>query len=66
VNDDGESNNFQTMQKNINSSGFSILMAIGTIAVLLLLVSSLALTYIREYKITRFSYNDVLASTNAE
>lgn len=54
------------MQKNINSSGFSILMAIGTIAVLLLLVSSLALTYIREYKITRFSYNDVLASTNAE
>lgn len=54
------------MQKILNSSGSAILMAIGTIAVLLLLVSSLALTYIREYKITRFSYNDVLSSTNAE
>ncbi len=54
------------MQKTLNSSGFSILMAIWTIAVLLLLVTSLALTYIREYKITRFSYNDVLSSTNAE
>jgi hypothetical protein len=41
-------------------------MALGTTAVLLLLVSSLALMYIRESKLSRFSYDDLTASTNAE
>ncbi len=52
--------------KSTNSSGFSILMAIGTIAVLLILVTSLAITYMRESKLSRFSYNEVLVSTAAE
>lgn len=41
-------------------------MAIGTIAVLLILVSSLAMIYIRETKLSRYSYDDLIASTNAE
>ena len=49
-----------------NSSGFSILMAIGTIGVLLILVTSLAISYIRESKLSRYSYDDVIASTAAE
>lgn len=49
-----------------NTSGFSILMAIGTIGVLLIIVSSLAITYMRESKLSRFSYNEVLVSTAAE
>ncbi len=52
--------------KSTNSSGSSILMAIGTIAVLLILVSSLAVSYIRESKLSRFSYNEVLVSTASE
>lgn len=49
-----------------NSSGFSILMAIGTIGVLLILVTSLAISYIRESRLSRYSYDDVIASTAAE
>ena len=49
-----------------NSSGFSILMAIGTIGVLLILVTSLAINYIRESRLSRYSYDDVIASTAAE
>lgn len=45
---------------------FSILLAIGTIAVLLIIVTSLAIMYIRESKLSRFSYNEVIASTAAE
>jgi hypothetical protein len=41
-------------------------MAIGTIGVLLIIVSSLAITYMRESKLSRFSYNEVLVSTAAE
>ncbi len=56
-----------TMKININnSSGFSILLAIGTIAILLILVTSLAMSYIRESKLSRFSYDEVIASTAAE
>jgi len=47
-------------------SWFSILMAIGTIGVLLILVSSLAVSYIRESKLSRYSYDAVIASTAAE
>lgn len=47
-------------------SWFSILLAIGTIAVLLIIVTSLAIMYIRESKLSRFSYNEVIASTAAE
>lgn len=49
-----------------NTSWFSILMAIGTIWVLLIIVSSLAITYIRESKLSRFSYNEVLVGAAAE
>ncbi len=49
-----------------NSSGMSILMAIGTIGILLIIVSSLAITYMRESQLSRFSYNEVLVSTAAE
>ncbi len=41
-------------------------MAIGTIWVLLILVTSLAISYIRESKLSRFSYDEVIASTAAE
>ncbi|MBC7503720.1 hypothetical protein H7169_02015 [Candidatus Gracilibacteria bacterium] len=47
-------------------SGFSILMAIGTIGVLLIIVTSLAISYIRESKLSRYSYDEVLSSTAAE
>lgn len=51
---------------NKNTSGFSILMAIWTIGLLLIIVTSLAITYMRESKLSRFSYNEVLVSTAAE
>ncbi len=46
--------------------GFSILMAIGTIGVLLILVTSLAISYIRESRLSRYSYDDVITSAAAE
>lgn len=46
--------------------GFSTLMAIGTIAVLLIIVVGLAATYIREMRLARTSYDEVLAYANAE
>jgi hypothetical protein len=46
--------------------GFSTLMAIGTIATLLIIVVGLASTYIREMKLSRTSYDEVLAYANAE
>ncbi len=49
-----------------NTSGFSILMAIWVIWVLLIIVTSLAMTYIREWKLSRFSYNEVLVQTATE
>ena len=41
-------------------------MAIGTIGVLLIIVASLAISYIRESKLSRYSYDEVLSSTVAE
>ena len=41
-------------------------MAIGTIGVLLILVTSLAISYIRESRLSRYSYDEVIASTAAE
>lgn len=41
-------------------------MAIGTIAVLLIIVAGLATTYIREMKLSRTSYDEVIAYANAE
>lgn len=52
--------------KIINSSGFSILMALGVTGVLLIIVASLALTYIRESRLSRYSYDEVIASTAGE
>ena len=49
-----------------SKSWFSILMAIGTIGVLLILVTSLAISYIRESRLSRYSYDEVIASTAAE
>ena len=41
-------------------------MAIGTIGVLLILVTSLAISYIRESRLSRFSYDEVITSSAAE
>ncbi|MBX9809109.1 hypothetical protein K2X92_01840 [Candidatus Gracilibacteria bacterium] len=49
-----------------NTSGFSILIAISVIGILLIIVTSLSITYIRESKLSRYSYNDVLVKSNAE
>ncbi len=50
----------------MNSSGFSILIAIGTIWVLLILVTSLAISYIRESRLSRYSYDEIIVSAAAE
>lgn len=49
-----------------NNRGFSTLMVLGTIGILLILVVGLASTYIREMKLSRTSYDEVLAYANAE
>lgn len=49
-----------------NNHGFSTLMALGTIGILLIVVTGLASTYIRETKLSRTSYDEVLAYANAE
>lgn len=41
-------------------------MAMGVTGVLLIIVTSLALTYIRESRLSRFSYDEVLSSTAGE
>lgn len=41
-------------------------MALGTIGILLILVVGLANTYIREFKLSRTTYNDIIASAGAE
>lgn len=48
------------------TKGFSTLMVLGTIGVLLILVVWLTSTYIREMKLSRTSYDEVLAYANAE
>jgi hypothetical protein len=47
-------------------SGFSILIALGTIGVLLIIVIGLASVYLRELKLSRASYDDIVASAGAE
>lgn len=46
--------------------GFSLLMALGITAVLLIMVVGLALVYMRELKLSRLSYDEVLSSASAE
>lgn len=49
-----------------NTSGFSLIMAIGTVAFLLVIVTSLSILYLRESRLSRYTYDDILASSNAE
>lgn len=49
-----------------SQKGFSILMALGSIGVLLIIVVGLASTYIREFKLSRTTYNDIVAAAGAE
>lgn len=46
--------------------GFSILMALGIIAILFVLVGWLAALYLRELQLSRLSYDEVIASAGAE
>ena len=41
-------------------------MALGITAILMILVSGLAVMYMREFKLSRLSYDEVLASSSAE
>lgn len=46
--------------------GFSILIALGTIGVLLIIMTSLASIYINELKLSRFQYNDIISYAQAD
>jgi len=46
--------------------GFSILIALGTIWVLLILVTWLTITYIREIQLSRTTYDEIIANMSAE
>lgn len=46
--------------------GFSILIALGSIGVLLIIVTSLASVYMNEMKLSRMQYNNVIAYAQAE
>jgi Tfp pilus assembly protein PilX len=50
----------------MNTKGFSIIIAMGTIGVLLIIVVGLASTYLRELRLTRTSYDDIVAYASAE
>ena len=50
----------------LQNRGFSILMAIGIIAILMIVVTGLSMIYLREFKLSRLSYDEVIASTSAE
>jgi hypothetical protein len=41
-------------------------MALGTIGVLLIIVTSLATMYLRELHLSRASYDEIIASSSAE
>ena len=49
-----------------SQKGFSTLMALGTISVLLIMVTGLATTYTRELKLSRSVYDEIIASAGAE
>jgi hypothetical protein len=46
--------------------GFSILLALGSIGVLLIIVTSLASIYMNEMKLSRMQYNNIIAYAQAE
>lgn len=50
----------------LKKQGFSILMAIGITAILLVLTTGLALLYMQEFRLSRFSYDEVIAQAAAE
>lgn len=49
-----------------NTSWFSTLMALGTIGILLIIITGLATIYITEMKLSRASYDEIIAYENAE
>ncbi len=57
---------YSSTRTSSRSAWFSTLMALGTIAVLLLIVTGLASTYMREMKLSRASYDEVVALGTAE
>lgn len=46
--------------------GFSILMALGIIAVLMIMVTGVAVMYMREFKLSRLSYDEIISNASAE
>lgn len=54
------------MKKRHQHRWFSILMALWIVAVLMIMVTGLAMMYMREFKLSRLSYDEILASANAE
>lgn len=54
------------MKKNNRHQGFSVLMAMGIITILMIMVTGVAMTYLREFRLSRFSYDEVIASAAAE
>lgn len=50
----------------INHRGFSILIVVSTIGILLIIVIGLSTTYLRELRLSRASYDDVLSYSAAE
>lgn len=49
-----------------SQKGFSILIALWTIGVLLIIMTSLASIYINELKLSRFQYNDIISYAQAD
>lgn len=54
------------MKKFSQHRGFSILMALGITAILMITVTALAAMYARELKISRMTYDEILAQNAAE
>jgi|GEM_PF-5245333 len=49
-----------------SQKGFTTLMALGMIAILLILVTGLTLSYMREIRLSRAFYDETLSSMSAE
>jgi uncharacterized membrane protein len=49
-----------------SQKGFTILIALGTIGILLIIATSLASIYINELKLSQLQYNNILAYAQAE
>lgn len=54
------------MKKIKKHQWFSILMALGIIAILMIVVTGLAAIYSREFKLSRLSYDEIIANISAE